>query len=134
MTQDILDARHERVQPNRFAPEPKVPTAFGDLPVIAEPTPGPWAVTESFGGNGELCYLEIAPMREVGEPYRGSVACCFQAEHIGGITWDEARANARVMAAAKDMLTALRMAEGCCLGDPRAMHAVRSAIALATFA
>jgi hypothetical protein len=71
-------------------------------------TPGPW-VLEIRKGLGEAC--RDATVAEIGTPgkYRGNVAYLQSAEHIDGIAKDELIANARLIAAAPDMLAALRL-------------------------
>jgi hypothetical protein len=69
-------------------------------------TPGPW-VLEIRKGLGESC--RDATVAEIGTPgkYRGNVAYLQSAEHIDGIAKDELIANARLIAAAPDMMEAL---------------------------
>lgn len=67
--------------------------------LIAEASEWPWHVEEARGIEGELCFFDILADGK----YRGGVATVGQAEHIGGITWPEAEANARLIAAAPDL-------------------------------
>jgi hypothetical protein len=69
-------------------------------------TPGPWIVTgevRNVQGGGALYCADINP-----QDWRGFVATIQSCDHIPrGITREEAEANARLIAAAPDMLTAL---------------------------
>jgi hypothetical protein len=49
-------------------------------------------------------YWDIEPVRKDGEDYRGDIASVHASENIGGITVEERDANARLIAAAPDML------------------------------
>lgn len=68
-------------------------------------TPGPWEARGAMQ-HGEVLFWDIEP-KSTGK-YRGSVATVHQAEHIEGITADERDANAKLIAAAPDMLAALK--------------------------
>lgn len=71
-------------------------------------TPGPWFV-EDIDGSGDLsiCYDERPRNPAAGFP--SMLGFCFNDDEIGGgIRYDEARANARMMAAAPVMYAALR--------------------------
>ncbi|MBC2594913.1 hypothetical protein H5P28_11655 [Ruficoccus amylovorans] len=67
--------------------------------IKAKPTPGPWAYNATSEG-----WFDVGP---IGGRYRGCTANVFNAECIGGITNAEAEANARLIAAAPDLLEAL---------------------------
>jgi hypothetical protein len=56
--------------------------------------------------HGKVLFWDIQP-KNAGK-YRGSVVTVHEAEHIGGITADERDANAHLIAAAPDMLAALK--------------------------
>jgi hypothetical protein len=77
--------------------------------VNAKHTPGPWRVTEETGAHGEFLYRTI---RDNESPYRGYVASVGDAEHIKGITREEAAANANLIAAAPEMYEALDFLAG----------------------
>lgn len=70
-------------------------------------TPAPW-VLEIRNGLGEAS--SEATVAEIGTSgkYRGGIAYAQSAEHIDGIGRDELIANARLIAAAPDMLDALK--------------------------
>lgn len=70
-------------------------------------TPGPW-VLKVRAGMGKAKDATAADIEALG-PYRGDIARLQSAEHIGGIAADELVANARLIAAAPDMLAALRL-------------------------
>lgn len=73
---------------------------------MGKSTPGPWAVEnehihEATGGARLLCVSIV----QVGDgPWRGSVCDIQSADQISGISRDEAAANARLIAAAPDLL------------------------------
>jgi hypothetical protein len=69
-------------------------------------TPGPWFAQRAIGTDDMDCGWHIEP-EMVDYKYRGMVASVGDAEHIGGITHDERDANARLIAAAPDLLDAL---------------------------
>lgn len=67
--------------------------------------------------------------------YRGSVCDLQSCDHIGGITMDEARANARLIAAAPELLEALVAVERRIADDDGfdgTKEIIRAAIAKAT--
>jgi len=75
-------------------------------------TPAPWVLTirPSFGAAcPDATVAEINLSLERGQAYRGSIAYMQSAEHIDGIGKDELVANARLIAAAPDMLEALKL-------------------------
>jgi hypothetical protein len=67
------------------------------------PSPGSWYAQLEHGTDGPVYYSVHAPSSR----YRGMVATVSPAEHINGITWAEAEANARLIAAAPELLKAL---------------------------
>jgi hypothetical protein len=70
-------------------------------------TPAPWVLTiRPAEHDADFTVAEIEPDRAV--DYRGAVARMQSAEHIDGIGKDELIANARLIAAAPEMLAALR--------------------------
>jgi hypothetical protein len=78
---------------------------------MSKHTPGPWVATcsdvvgERPIGDSGLRFWNVE--ESDGPKYRGNVASVFSAEHIGGITIAERNANARLIAAAPDLLEAL---------------------------
>jgi len=77
---------------------------------MSKHTPAPWNVVAARGEEGETLYLYVEP--DTGDaPYRGSVCSVSDAENIEGITASERDANASLIAAAPDLLVALRIAE-----------------------
>lgn len=70
-------------------------------------TPGPWHAVEQFGAKwGEeshYCYEDVLAYGK----YRGGIASCYPAENIGGITREEAHANAALIAAAPELYAML---------------------------
>ena len=72
-------------------------------------SPAPWTVEEAAGERGTVLYLTVQPAELQPFTYRGAVATVHHAEEIEGITWAEARANARLIAAAPQLLAALRL-------------------------
>ncbi|HSW34698.1 MAG TPA: hypothetical protein VLH36_13890 [Steroidobacteraceae bacterium] len=66
-------------------------------------TPGPWVVEVCRGPHDRDCGLSIMQRLPA---YRGEVAHVADAENIGGITVAERNANARLIAAAPDLLEA----------------------------
>ena len=75
---------------------------------MSKHTPAPW-VLEIRKGLGDAS--REATVAEIGTSgkYRGNVAYMQSAEHIDGIGRDELIANARLIAAAPDMLEALKL-------------------------
>lgn len=77
---------------------------------MSEHTPGPWVTTccdvtgERPVGDSGIRYWYVDPVGE----YRGSVCNVHAAEGIGGITIAERDANARLIAAAPDLLAELQ--------------------------
>lgn len=67
-------------------------------------TPTPWHVEEQTNSVGQLLYFRV---EHPGRPYRGTVCHVFPAEHIGGITESEARANAEFIVRACNSHAAL---------------------------
>ena len=75
-------------------------------------TPTPWHVEEQTNSVGQLLYFSV---EHPDGPYRGTVCNVFPAEHIGGITESEARANAAFIVRACNSHAALVEALGRCL-------------------
>ena len=68
-------------------------------------TKGPWSFAHNGAGDSKTSCIDIAPRNSKG--FRGQVAYLQSAEHIDGITMAENEANARLIAAAPDLLEAL---------------------------
>ena len=66
-------------------------------------TPGPWHWGHNSASDASTACIEIRP----DGPYRGNVADLQSCEHIMGITMAETEANARLIAAAPELLEAL---------------------------
>jgi hypothetical protein len=99
-------------------------------------TPGPWVLEIRKGLGDASREFTVAEIWASG-PYRGCISYMQSAEHIDGIGKEELVANARLIAAAPDMLAALILAE--IAADPtatvderaKAKSAIRAAIAKA---
>ena len=100
----------------------------------AKHTTGPWefygkvcAVGE-VGDESDLYCGHVAPI-----PWRGYVCSIQSADHVCGISREEAEANARLIAAAPELLEALRdmVSDRKCLSEATVNFA-RAAIAKAT--
>jgi hypothetical protein len=73
---------------------------------MSKHTPAPWVLKiRPAEHNDNVTVAEI----EVNGKYRGGIARLQSAEHIYGIGKDELIANARLIAAAPDMLEALKL-------------------------
>lgn len=105
---------------------------------MAEHTPGPWEadccdVTGARPpGDSGVRFWSVVGKGD----YRGSVCNVHSAEHIGGITIAERDANARLIAAAPDLLEACYIGLGVALAfeeesDRSASEKIRAAIAKA---
>ena len=70
-------------------------------------TPGPWVFESQRGSKQEHCFWGVLQKTE--QAYRGEVCSISDAAHIGGITEEEALANARLIAAAPELLEALQI-------------------------
>ena len=69
-------------------------------------TPGPWLLEHNLGTDDLDCGWSVLEREQ--NPYRGDVCRVTDAEHIDGITKGERDANARLIAAAPELLGALR--------------------------
>jgi len=67
-------------------------------------TPGGW-IAKELKIEDRVAWFDVMPAAE--GPYRGPIAYVHPAEKIGGITLDEAKANAELIAAAPQMFEAL---------------------------
>jgi hypothetical protein len=82
---------------------------------MTEHTPGPWIyhgsvheIGTTYRESDRLWAGSVSPYQS-SRPYRGTICHIQSCDHIpNGISRDEARANARLIAAAPDMLDALR--------------------------
>jgi hypothetical protein len=89
-------------------------------------TPGPWAVAKNIQGYPSQI---VAPN---GNPGPGGILAITRSAAITFPSSAEGRANARLMAAAPEMLEALEKIERNITGDPRvAIETARAAIAIA---
>ena len=71
-------------------------------------TKGPWrAVGKITAVAGDSLWCGHIQRKDDGA-YRGRIADIQSADHVGGITREEARANARLIAASPDLLEALK--------------------------
>lgn len=77
--------------------------------MITKHTPAPWVleIRKSLHAGDASLDATVAEIGMSGE-YRGGIAYTQSAEHIGGIGRDELIANAHLIAAAPDMLEALK--------------------------
>jgi hypothetical protein len=80
---------------------------------MTEHTPGPWYISGGVHpvGNAEdgihdLYCADVIPPHD--ERWRGYVCTIQSADHISGISKEEAEANARLIRAAPDLLAACR--------------------------
>ena len=100
--------------------------------MAAKHTPGPWYHTgnvENVGTDFLWCG-QVQPLREP-RRYVGDICNIQSCDHIQGITVDEAQANARLIAAAPDMLDACRQALLHFEDDQTISHVLAAAIAKA---
>lgn len=67
-------------------------------------TPGPLKPVKAYGHEVEPIYMEV---RQVEGDFRGTIANCYHAEHIDGVTREEMFANAHLIAAAPELYEAL---------------------------
>lgn len=87
--------------------------------VMSRHTAGPWA----FSHNGH--YFEVSRVGDA--KYRGEICNAHSAEHISGITNEEAEANARLIAAAPELLEVCEtVAESLCELEVQARNASRA--------
>lgn len=96
-------------------------------------TPGPWNAatrnTHKTDAGVELVCITVMPTGG----YRGPIAELQSCDHIHGITTAECEANARLIAAAPDLLEALQvLVENGGIGPEQMFHDARAAIAKAT--
>ena len=71
-----------------------------------EHTPGPWLLEQQLGTGDSDCGWSVLEREQ--NPYRGEICHITDAEHIAGITKAERDANARLIAAAPELLEAMR--------------------------
>jgi hypothetical protein len=73
-------------------------------------TPGPWEAQGEarLVGTNEEHHLWCGNIWPLGPSYRGEICTVQSADHISGISRQEAEANARLIAAAPDLLAALK--------------------------
>jgi len=72
-------------------------------------TPGPWKATcLDREDERRTLFWDIEQVRKPGQGYRGGIGTIHASEHIGGVTIEERDANARLIAAAPDLLEALK--------------------------
>lgn len=94
-------------------------------------TPGPWNWSHNSASDSSTACIGITPETEGG--YRGSVADLQSCEHINGTTMQETEANARLIAAAPDLLAAIQtLVSNGGIGPESMFHDARAAIAKAT--
>ena len=74
-------------------------------------TPGPWAATAKICDVGGRDF-QVVEIREAGD-FRGGICHLQSAEHIGGIDAAETRANGALIAAAPELLEALKWLRTC---------------------
>ena len=72
-------------------------------------TQGTW-IAKELKIEDRVAWFDVMPAVE--GPYRGSIAYVHHAEKIGGITMEEAKANAELIAAAPAMFDALEKIAG----------------------
>jgi hypothetical protein len=103
---------------------------------MSKHTPGPWVLEKAVGTDDMDCGWSVLPVI-VDYNYRGEICHLYDSEHIHGITNDERDSNARLIAAAPDLLEACMAyiadrEESGCTADSAAVKAMRAAIAKAT--
>lgn len=89
-------------------------------------TPGPWIArgkVTTVGDENNSSMLWCGTVAPAGSKFRGSIANIQSCDHIGGISREEAAANARLIAAAPDLLSAAKgllalLDDGTCTADP----------------
>jgi hypothetical protein len=74
---------------------------------MSKHTEGPWSFAHNGAGDFKTACIDICQSNS--KEFRGQVAYLQSAEHIEGITMAECEANARLIAAAPDLLEALEM-------------------------
>jgi hypothetical protein len=72
---------------------------------MSKHTEGPWSFAHNGAGDFKTACIDICQSNS--KEFRGQVAYLQSAEHIEGITMAECGANARLIAAAPDLLEAL---------------------------
>ena len=99
-------------------------------------TPGPWAIEPIFG-ESDLSIVLDYPKPEAGNPVMIGFACEADEHGVCPATPEEAQANARLMATAPDLLSALidllrETSDGQDICAVEFVHAARAAIDKAT--
>ena len=74
-------------------------------------TAGPWIIRNRADTQSEyhtLYNCDVMPVAKSDYDYVGSICAIQSCDHVNGISYGEAQANARLIAAAPDLLAALQ--------------------------